>query len=89
MKKIDIFDNKMSLLRPFSRIKGSTIGNWFDGEVITKNGIVSVYSQEDYSKLDFAYKGKLYSRNYINRGYSPQFLVTLADRFSEEIIKNN
>jgi hypothetical protein len=85
-----IFDDKISISRPFSRIqqRKSSSGDWLDGEVVTPNGIVSIQAEDKFARLDFSYKSKLYMRNYYTKKcYSPQYLVTLADRFSKEINK--
>lgn len=95
-KKIKTFDDKINLPRSFSRIKieKGNSSDWTDGEVVTPDGIVTVYAQGDNdsfycSRLDFSHKGRLYIRHFNNIRYSPQFLVTAANRFAKEIVKNN
>lgn len=83
-------DDSMSLARRgYGRINVHKDG-WTDGEVVTPFGIVSVYAQGDdenrpHTRLDFAWDGRLYMRNFDGRRYSPRGLVTKAMQFASEI----
>ena len=61
---------------------------YLDGDVCTKYGFVSVMSYKatfkETSILQFISNGKLYDRR-IEKAYKPTYLVTLANRFVEEI----
>lgn len=62
---------------------------YLKGCVVTPDGIVQVYSQQDenpYTFLSFALCGRMYSRTF-KRFYSARFLTTLATRFIEEIVE--
>ena len=84
-------DDKVSAKKPFGRMRRNPDG-WTDGEVVTPNGIVSVYAQDDekfhLTRLDFAYEGTLYMRSWDKR-YSPRGIVTKAYQFTQDIIKLN
>jgi len=86
-----MYDVSMSIGSGFGRISRQREG-WLDGEVVTPHGIVSVFAQGDsthdhYSRLDFAYAGRLYIRSF-NKRYSPRGLVTKAKQFSREVIEH-
>lgn len=84
-----IYNDNMKISKPFGRIENAGCP---DGDVVTPYGIVGVYVYKDlaghyHSKLDFAFKGRLYLRAFQNKRYSPRGLVTKANRFAEEITK--
>ena len=87
-------DDSMSLARRgYGRIEVRKDG-WTDGEVVTPFGIVSVYAQGDaenqpHTRLDFAWNGRLYMRNFDGVRYSPRGLVTKAMQFASEIAAPN
>lgn len=90
MSKVKVFDDSMAIGRGFGRVENRNGNAWTDGEVVTKHGIVSVYAQGDaeshyHTRLDFAWKGRLYMRNFPNKRYSKRGLVTLAVKFAAEI----
>lgn len=90
MKKLKIFDDKMTVSRGFSRIHKHENSSYLTGEVATPQGFTSVYTQGDnvhfpHTRIDFVHKGVLYMRN-IEKRYSAQYLVTLAKRFAKEIV---
>lgn len=68
-------------------------GNWVDGKVLTKHGIVTVYAQGDslvekLTTLDFIWKGFRHTRLFRDKRYSERGLVTQARRFADEIVNN-
>lgn len=82
------FDDSMALSgKAFSRIQRHPCdGEWyFEGEVGTVFGFVTVMSQADLSRFDFIYKGRLYMRT-LKRGLTKRGLATLANRFAKEIV---
>lgn len=74
------------------KISGSTgccireYDNYMSGEVMTPNGIVTVYSQENHSRLDFCYKNKWYMRTFKTR-LTKQSLTMQATKFMKDIVK--
>ena len=68
---------------------GSTSENdeEISGDIYTSNGLVKVWSGRDgkVTFIEFVYRGRYYVKR-INRFYSSRYLVTLAKRFSNEII---
>lgn len=62
-------------------------GGWVDGEVLTPLGIVSVYAQTNCTYLRFVVNGQLHLRTF-SKQYSNRFIVTLADRFTKEMVDN-
>jgi hypothetical protein len=54
-----------------------------DGSVVTKHGIVEVYSQKGapYTYIQVVIGGRLYERT-INKEYTERGLVTVAARFA-------
>ncbi len=82
----------MSIHRSFSRIRheNTNSGDYLLGEVVTPYGVVIAYSQgydknSSFSRLDYAFKGQLFIRNFTNKRFSRQYLVTLSNRFAKEI----
>lgn len=87
------FDDSIAVSAPFSRIRRRDtrdgVGSWWDGEVVTPQGIVSVYSDERYTRLDFVYGGRLYMRNDRGGKRTERGLAILAGRFAREIAGGN
>ena len=87
-----ISDESMSLQRPCSRLHDrKEYGGWTEGDILTRDGIVSVYAQggdgnEKHTRLDFALNGRLYMRHFHRKRYSHRGLVTIAARFAAEIV---
>lgn len=87
-----VSDDSMSLQRPFSRLHDrKEYGGWTEGEVVTRDGIVSVYAQggdenDKHTRLDFALNGRLYMRHFQGKRYSHRGLVTIAARFAAEMV---
>jgi hypothetical protein len=78
----------MKLTHPLNRAWKHPAG-YVEGCVLTPNGIVAVYSQGSEkdvpsTNLDFVWEGRLYSRT-IKRRYTQRGLVTVANRFADEI----
>jgi hypothetical protein len=61
--------------------------SWEVGTVLTPNGIVDVYAQDDYTRLDFVHAGRLHIRTYRKR-YGKRGIVTLAGRMARDISAN-
>ena len=64
---------------------------WLNGTVVTKYGIVDVYSQggkniTKVTTLGIVHNGIMRTRS-IYKKYSAKYLVTLANRYAEEIFK--
>ena len=85
-------DDSMAINEGFSRIKTvwGTGVSWLDGEVITEQGMVSIYAQGDdncfaHTRLDFVFEGRLHMRNYPNKRYTKRGIAMLAKRFAHEI----
>lgn len=84
-----IFDDKMAIKKPYGRIKTSPDG-WLDGEVVTPQGIVTVYAQGDevadhYTRLDFVFDQTHYMRTFDKR-YTSRGIITKATQFVNEIL---
>jgi len=87
---VEIQNDSMKLNRSFARITRRE--GWLEGTVATKHGIVEVYVQGDAefrhsSRLDFVHRGRLYMRTFSGKRYSPRGLVTKANQFAAEIVK--
>ena len=80
-----IVNDSLSIDRGFSRI--TEHGRWTSGEVATHHGFVTVYAQENYSRLDFVHGGRLHMRR-IDVCYTPRGLARAAHRFASEIANN-
>lgn len=94
MKSTKVFDDIITIHASFSRIdeRGEIGARYLIGNVVTKLGIVSVYSQggdpdRRHTRLDFAYNGKLWIRN-IRRRFTQRGLVTLANRWAHFVANN-
>ena len=90
MKKLEIKENDWSIGRGFGQIQHDKELDDLSGLVFTKNGLVEVYAQGDdvighTTYFIFVINGRCYYRNF-NRKYSKRYIVTLAKRFSDEII---
>ena len=61
-------------------------GCYYKGIVYTHYGIVRVYSQKDWTRLDMILEGVHYTNE---RGlfHQPRYLVTLANRFAFDIYR--
>ena len=84
---MEIYNDSFSLKKPFGRIKEHLKG-WTYGEVVTPNGIVSVYAQANnfyLTRLDFVFKNRLYIRSF-KRRYSHRGIITKANLFTKEIV---
>lgn len=57
---------------------------YYDGNVITPHGIVSVYSQMDLTSMTFVWNGKQYRRT-CRRRFGPRSLSKFAKAFAKEI----
>ncbi len=89
-----VFDDTMAIGRSYGCTENRNDNAWTDGTVVTNHGIVSVYAQGGdesfhYTRLDFAWKGRLYMRNFKNKRYSRRGLVTIATKFAAEIVKKS
>lgn len=84
---MDFKDSSYKLSSSYSHITkhGRTSDDFFlSGCIITKHGIVSVYSQEGYSRLDFVVNGRRYIRESWEFAAS-KALTRRANRFAEEL----
>lgn len=64
--------------------------DYTEGAIATHYGIVSIYTQGDerfkyHSRLDFVYRGRLYTRNFRGKRYSHRGLVTKAREFARQV----
>ena len=91
--KTNEFDWKLS--SPHGRIytRDYQGDSYLDGAVLTRHGIVEVYSQGGPSQwpssnLTFVWNGRCYVRGR-NRRLTKRGLVTAADRFAREIVEQN
>ena len=92
-KKVEIQDEKHSMKNGYGRI--TEYDSYRKGTVLTHHGIVEVYSMFGYwpgivkhTSLDMMHKGYLHTRTF-NRSYSARYLVTLAKRFAEDVLRDN
>lgn len=64
--------------------------DWDDGAILTKNGVVSVYSQagaRSFTILRIVVHGRLWERQF-EKHITGRYLVTLANRFALEATTN-
>lgn len=61
---------------------------YYEGVVITPLGIVDVYSQEGYTSLVIAWRGRQHRRTY-QKEYTPRTLSRLAKQFAKDIVNQN
>lgn len=61
-------------------------GDHKDGIVITPQGVVGIYADDNITTLHFAYKSRYYARIF-HKGYTQRGIVTKAGRFAREIVK--
>jgi len=54
--------------------------------IVTTHGIVMAYVGHGYTELRFAHNGALHTR-YHDREFRPRYVITLANRFINEIMK--
>lgn len=81
--KTKIQDDSMALGgRGFSRIHSRE--GWLDGEVVTPHGIVTVYAEDGYARLDFVAGGRLVMRNFRGKRMSKLALCRAAVKFAQE-----
>lgn len=87
-------DYKFKITKPINSIGFNKEYEYYDGDVVTKNGIVGVYSQGfnpshiKSTRLEIVFNGVVHVRIICN-SYSQKHLVTLANRFAEEVAKDN
>jgi len=66
---------------------------YLDGTVITPHGYVEVmaYTYPNFSvtRLDFIWKGRMYSRSFRSKRYSKRYCVTLAKKFAEDVVEGS
>lgn len=80
-------DESFAIGRAFGTItreRSSTGAIWYRGRVITRWGIVDVYSDDDHSRYDFACDGRHYIRTE-RRGRTQRGLAIMASRFAREV----
>jgi hypothetical protein len=96
MKKRTTEEWSWRVNQPVNRVWRHKAG-YLDGCVITAHGIVSVYSQGGpglasadvpSTNLQVVHDGRLHTRT-LPRSYTQRGLVTLANRFAEEITRSN
>lgn len=85
-----IFDDSLKINKCEGIISRNPKG-WSEGDVLTPNGIVSVYAQGDsecdhLTRLRFIRNGRIYFRTFIGKKYSNKGIVTKAKQFVDEII---
>lgn len=86
------YDDQFSVSRGFSRTESN--GSYLDGEVATRHGFCTVYSQggvrpgDAFSRIDFVFNGTLHARNFTRR-YTKRGLSMLAKRFTVEIVNKH
>ncbi len=84
-----VFDDQMTIGNcPCNRMTERE--DWTEGTVITKHGIVEVYTEggEDvrgFTKVSVVHDGILRTRSVYDKRYTQRGLVTLANRYAEEI----
>jgi hypothetical protein len=62
---------------------------WYQGAVITPNGMVNViYSEPRGTLIEFSHNGRLYQRRW-DRQFQPRYLTTLARKFAEDITRQD
>lgn len=89
-----IIDDSMALTgRCLNRASKDPRG-WTDGHVVTPRGIVAVYAQGgdghvNHTRLDFAWKGRLYMREMPKVRLSSRGMVSAARRFAQEVVDAN
>ena len=67
---------------------------YHEGAVLTEFGTLTVYAQggeryDPHSRIDFAYKGRVYVRNFMKTRLTPRGLVMLGRRFAREIVRKH
>lgn len=74
-------------------VRRSEHGDWLEGYVYTRGGVVLVYSQghgddrrnAQHTSLRYWYQGRVYDRNW-NVAYHSRHIVTLAERFVRDVL---
>jgi hypothetical protein len=64
--------------------QGDEDQRYIDGNVRTPHGFVSVYAEKDFLRLQFISDGRAHSRTW-KQGFKHRHIVTLANRFANEI----
>lgn len=59
-------------------------GNWTDGGVVTKFGIVDIYIDEERARMDFVCRGRHHIRS-VSKAVTKRGIVTMANRFAMQI----
>jgi hypothetical protein len=86
-----ISDDSFGVSQPFATIG---IRSWRNGEqtreghYYSENGIVAIYADKDYTRLDFCYNGRNYIRHIRGQEYSDRGLSIMAGKFQREITNN-
>lgn len=86
-KKLEYTDGSYTIGTGFSRVEhqeyeGKPV---LSGNVTTPHGIVEVYTQHNYSSLEFFYEGYIATRTY-ERYLCNQTLVRQAYKFAREMV---
>lgn len=83
------WDESLAIQHSFGmviQLHSTDSGRWYrTGAVVTAYGIVSVYSQEDHTRLDLAHEGRHYMRNF-QRGMTERGLAIAATKFARAIV---
>jgi hypothetical protein len=66
--------------------RGEPPYEYWGGAVATPHGYVEVFSQKDWTALNFAHQGRMHRRS-IRREYTKRGLAILAGRFAKEIVE--
>lgn len=78
------FAERRGFLRMHSVQGSEKIGFWQMGEFMHPNGIVSVYCQEDFTRLDFMHGDRMHTRQW-ERRWGDRTIPKLARQFVADI----
>ena len=83
-----ISTTKRAVGKAFAMVHSDPRG-WTTASVFTRQGIVAVYmeaGERPFTRLDFVYDDRLYTRDIHGKSFTERGIVTIANRFSGEIV---
>lgn len=80
------FDDSVSLARGFVRLHEQRHheSRWWNGDYIGPEGMVSIYMQDDLTRLDYGHNGRLHMRTFEGR-FTQRGLPRVCRKFIAEV----
>jgi hypothetical protein len=78
------YGERRGFLRMHSKQGNERIGYYQMGEFLHPNGIVTVYQQDDFTRMDFMHGDRLHTRQW-DREWGSRTLPRLARQFVQDI----